>query len=184
MLNLPGGALDAFIHPIKYNEEMIAREILGQTLTTGDGGGKSSYALGSVHLGTEEFFRAFPRRDLEEAIRNQLYFWLVYTNFGEEDLDCVPAHSQGVWNWEEQLMIGKFVETFTNMGYFRPNIDDDYFRKLVGMPFLPTTAEEDDQNPAILPDKERVIISVGGDQYKGSLIKPGAEVNKVSTGGE
>ena len=173
LLNLPGGALDAFVHPIKFNEEMIAREVLGQTLTTGDGGGKSSYALGGVHADTEEYFRAFPRRDLEEAVQNQIYFWLVYTNYGEEDLDCVPAHSQGVWNWQEQGMIAKFIETFTNMGYMRPSYDDDWARKLVGMPFLPTTNELDSDHPAILPDKERVIIQMpNGDQYNASKVQP------------
>lgn len=172
IMNLPGGALDAFCHPIKYHEESIAREILGQSLTTGNGDGQGSYALGTVHEGTEEYYRAFPRRDLEEAVRDQLYFWLIKTNFGDEDLDCLPEHSQGVWNWEEQTMIAKFIEIFTNMGYMRPDYDDDWARKKVGLPFLPTTKELDTQNPAILPDKERVMIQVGGNTYQGTKMNP------------
>lgn len=162
LMNLPGGALDSYPNAIRFHVESIAKEIIGQNLTTSQGDGKGSYALAQAHQDTEEYFKGYLRRELELCISKQLYYWLVVTNYGEEYLDCLPDHWLGVVDYQEMKLLSDYVTTLGAGAWIDPRYDDDIIRKRIHFPLLPTVAEDRFKNPILLPGQEKVQATIGG----------------------
>lgn len=68
---------------VKICDENIAKNILGQTLTT-QSGGSGSYALGNVHAAVRKDIICSDKRLVEKTI-NQLLLWIQEINFGNQD---------------------------------------------------------------------------------------------------
>jgi hypothetical protein len=155
LLSLAGGGLDPIEKAIRYHGEQISSHILGQTLTTSTGGSSGSYALASVHQGTQKYFTGFPRRDIEIRFEHQLFTQLVILNYGEEYLDCVPGLDLGVYDHEEAAMVADYVKKYIDGGVLNPN--EVFIRGLANFPpFDPSTKME-----SVLPDRiqERITVA-------------------------
>jgi len=74
-----------FKEAIEYHDKMIAKAILGQTLTGGEGDRVGSMALGNVHQETREDWVTFLRRDLEEIFNERIIKTLVDMNYPPVD---------------------------------------------------------------------------------------------------
>jgi hypothetical protein len=115
-----GGSFESFIAAKKWHAEQMAQAILLQQLTTNQGSGQGSYALGEVHQRTQEYRLASVRTDLEWCWTYQVARrWMDY-NYGPEYMDLVPQFDLGVWDAAERSLIAKFFESLTTMGAVHP----------------------------------------------------------------
>ena len=121
LLNLPNGVLEPILSALEYHEEQIVKAILGQSLTTGQGSGSSSYALGGVHQDTQEYFVAHARLDVEKSIQQQVYAEIIRINLGEDYMDVIPAHSQGEYDINERQKVADFIATMRTSGIVAAN---------------------------------------------------------------
>jgi phage gp29-like protein len=79
-----------FESAVEYHDRQIVKGILGQTLTSDEGGHSGSYALGSVHAATLEDYVSFLRRDIAESVMSeQVIRRLVDFNFA--DVESYPT---------------------------------------------------------------------------------------------
>lgn len=132
LMQMPSGALEVFEQALRYHEDQIVKAVLGQSLTTGQGAGSSSYALGSVHEDTQEYIFAHARHDMEHVIEQQLYRQLITVNFGEEFTDCIPKHSLGAFHTEERTMLAQCYTNLIQNGVL--NSQEPFIRESLGMP--------------------------------------------------
>lgn len=80
-------ASQGFMDEIEFHNREIARAIVGQTLTTSEGGRVGSLAMGRVHLQVFLLQLEAIRRDLADTVVNeQIVKPLVSLNFGAVDL--------------------------------------------------------------------------------------------------
>jgi phage gp29-like protein len=155
LLSLAGGGLDPIQKALQWHGDQISAQILGQTLTTSTGGSSGSYALASVHVGTQKYFTGFPRRDLEVRVEHQAFTQLIIKNMGDEYLDVVPGLDLGVYDHEEAAMVADYLKTGIDGGMFNPN--ETWMRDRMNVPpYDPATPKE-----SILPDRiqERIVVN-------------------------
>ena len=176
LLSLAGGGLDPIEKAIRMHMEQISSHILGQTLTTSTGGSAGSYALASVHQGTQKYFTGFPRRDIEVQFELQPFTQLVIKNFGVEYLDCVPGLDLGVYDHEEAAMVANYTGVYVDKGVLNPN--EVEIRNRAGLwPYDPNTP-----SISILPDKKQERITVE-ENPDGSKVTTSAHVPSSGSGG-
>jgi hypothetical protein len=131
ILQALSGSLDSFRTAIKYHEEQVWTNILGQTLTTMQGSGPGSYALGAVHENTREFFFKFCRDDVEHIVEDQILCPLVTLNYGEQADALTPKASLGQWDNDERNLLATFYETLIGSGVIAP--DEPFIRADLGI---------------------------------------------------
>ena len=179
LLSLAGGGLDPIEKAMRYHGEQISSHILGQTLTTSTGGSAGSYALASVHQGTQKYFTGFPRRDIEVEFEHQLFTQLIVKNFGIEYMDCVPALDLGVYDHEEAAIVAGYTGVFIDKGVMNPN-ETQIRDRAVLSPYDPSTPKA-----SILPDKvqERITVMENPDGSKVTTKDSGDSGSSSGSGG-
>ncbi len=176
LMGLPNGAVQAFLQGLEYHESMIVKEILGQSLTTGLGDGKGSYALAAVHEGTQKFFIGPNRTDIERVVSNQLFHRIVKWNLGDDYLEVVPTLSLGSYDVSERNELADFFTKMIEVGIMHPQ--EGIIRKEVQLPPLDKTMISEAWDPTtipLLPGKERIVEVLGGDKPSTSSQAGGAE---------
>ncbi len=155
IISLNGTNLDIFTEALRWHEDQVVKNILGQVLTTTQGDGSSSFALGNVHQDTQNFFLAYPRNDIEFVVRHQLLRPLIRDNFGEDALQYLPIYSLGQFDAAEMNLLATAYSSFIKSGVLSP--DEAFIRESAGMPpqlHAPTIAidkgkeQPDGQQPA------------------------------------
>ncbi len=144
VLALNGTNLDIFAEALKWHEDQIIKNILGQVLTTTQGDGSSSYSLGTVHKDTQQYFLAYPRNDIEFVVSKQILKPLIADNFGSDALQYAPVYSLGAFDAAELGMLAQAYNTFITSGVLSP--DEEFIRESAGLPprvNAPTIAGEE-----------------------------------------
>lgn len=163
-LKMPTAAMgDLFLHFVDHHRTAITKTVLGQELTTGQGSGKGSYALGEVHQGTEKYFLGYPRADLQSLVRNQLFRPFLLENFGPQMEPVIPGFSLGVYDHTEAAEIMSYMQPMIETGIVHPN--EPWIRPRLYAPPLDTTLVDD----PLLPE---------------NIIKKIIEAKKGGTAGE
>ena len=80
-MQVAGGSQDAFLRCLEWCDNQIAKAILSQTLTSGEGQRVGSMALGNVHLDVLRAQLRVQRERLTECVNDQLIRRLVDANF-------------------------------------------------------------------------------------------------------
>lgn len=70
---------------IKYADSQMAKSGLGSTLTSDNGGGIGSFALGGVHMTGEDMIIVKISEQLDETWNDQIIKWPIIVNFGEQE---------------------------------------------------------------------------------------------------
>lgn len=113
LLQVAAGGFDGFRNAADWHTQAIAQNVLGNTLTTGEGKRVGSMALGKVHQDTQDVGLAFLRSDLETAINLQLIRRIVLYNFGPTALALCPRFSLGNWDTKDLLSLAKAFDLLT-----------------------------------------------------------------------
>ncbi|MDA2917755.1 DUF935 domain-containing protein, partial [Nitrospinae bacterium AH_259_B05_G02_I21] len=74
------GSVETYQAFCEYIDSQIAKAILGQTLTSGEGR-HGTQALGTIHAEVRQDILEADSRALQTTINDQLIRWLVYFNF-------------------------------------------------------------------------------------------------------
>lgn len=156
----PGGTLDTFQTFFAYHNGQITKNILGNTLTTTQGDGSSSYALGTEHRTTENFFMSYPRHDVEEVMTDQVLERAVEYNFGEEFVRLTPRFFLGHWDDAERSLVAKFIETAVNSGVI--NGQEGWVREMLNIPPKPEGFKPDPDLVSLVPGRERIDVQTDG----------------------
>jgi phage gp29-like protein len=113
---LQGQALMGFIQAFQHHSEMITFNILLQQLTTHQGAGQGSYALGEIHEHTQGYALSHVRRDLEKLIELEIMRFLVRYNFGEDAVGLTPRFSLGDWDAKDNALLAEIIDSFLTNG--------------------------------------------------------------------
>ncbi len=79
---LVNGNTQLFQNYVAYLDAQLSKIVLGQTMTTDDGG---SYSQANVHENTQDYIRRSDCLDLAETINKSLIIPLIDYNFGEQE---------------------------------------------------------------------------------------------------
>ena len=149
-----GGAI-SMLNTIKYHNGMIKTKILGQTLTSGQGSGSSSYALGVQHGETKEDFVTALRRQMEDTVVNeQIIKQLVDLNFS---VDAYPKFSLIPRQTAIDKLTAADISQLKSVGILTDS-DANIIRKRIGLPPMEITKKED--VGAVLTDDNEPVASV------------------------
>ena len=166
----PGGTLDTYATFFRYCDANIIQNIIGNTLTTTQGDGSSSYALGQTHQTSQNFFLAYPRHDLEDVINMQVLERAVEYEFGKRNVRLTPRFSLGHWDNAERMGISEQVSEWVEAGVV--NGQEPWVRKLLDIPPFPKGFKPNPDLVSLVPGRERIDVQTDG---KGKPIgKPGA----------
>lgn len=132
LLSLPNGVLQPILEALTYHEDTIVKSAIGQNLTTGQGSGSSSYALGGVHKVTQEYFSSYPRQGMEGLITNRLYREIILNNFPRWYLRYLPSHSQGNYDTDELMALSQIHNLYVQNKVLNPA--EPFIRKTAGFP--------------------------------------------------
>lgn len=158
----PSSSLDTFQTFASYHSQQMMMAVLGNTLTTTQGDGSSSYALGQTHQNSQNFFLSFPRHDVEMAVTDQIFETMVVMNLGEEYRHVTPRLFLGHWDDNEKRLIMQILEIAANIGLIDPR--EDWCRDYVDLPQMPEGFDPNDDSLPLLPSRERITkdISTNG----------------------
>lgn len=107
LMQVAAAGFEGFRGAVDWHVQAIAQNVLGNTLTTGEGKRVGSMALGKVHQETQDVGLEFLRSDLESAITIQLIRRIVLYNFGPGALALCPRFSLGNWDTKDILSLAK-----------------------------------------------------------------------------
>ncbi len=91
---LINGNTQTFPNFVDYLEAQLSKVVLGQTMTTDDGG---SYSQANVHQNTQDYIKKSDCLDLAETINKGLIIPLIDYNFGEQE-----EYPQLFFNFEKE----------------------------------------------------------------------------------
>lgn len=151
---LNSSSLDSYQTFCVWHCMQIMMNVLGNTLTTTQGDGSSSYALGQTHATSQNFFLGYPRHDLEDIITDQLLERAVVYNYGEECRHLTPRLFLGHWDDAERKLIAEFLEICANIGMI--DAREDWVRDMVDVPPQPEGFNPTDDPLPLLPGRERI----------------------------
>lgn len=107
LLQVAAGGFDAFRLAADWHTQAIAQNVLGNTLTTGEGARTGSLAMGKVHQQTQDVSLEALKADLESCLTHQLVRRIVLYNFGPGALELCPRFSLGSWDSKDLLTMAK-----------------------------------------------------------------------------
>jgi hypothetical protein len=156
----PSSSLDTFATFCGFHQQEMMMAVLGNTLTTTQGDGSSSFALGKTHQNSQNFFLGYPRNDLQDVVTSDMLETAVVYNFGEDYRHLTPRLFLGHWDDEERLLIAKVYEILANIGVFDPR--EDWVRGAVNIPEMPEGFDPNDDSLPLLPVRERITVDTTG----------------------
>jgi Protein of unknown function (DUF935) len=113
LMQVAASAFEGFRDAADWHTQAIAQNVLGNTLTTGEGKRVGSMALGKVHQETQDVGLGYLRSDLESVINIQLIRRIVLYNFGPAALALCPRFSLGNWDSKDLLSLSKAFTLLT-----------------------------------------------------------------------
>lgn len=135
-----GGALDVFRSAADWHTQQCATEVLGASLTTGEGRRTGSMALGRVHQDTTQTGLEFIKEDLEALITQQLLRRFVRVNFGPEAVALCPHLSLGDWDESDRLKTAQMFDLLIHSNVVHRRAK--FIRHELGLPPLDPGEEE------------------------------------------
>ncbi len=165
----PSSSLDTFQTFASYHSQQMMMAVLGNTLTTTQGDGSSSYALGQTHQNSQNFFLSFPRHGLEETVTNQIFETAVVMNLGEEYRHLTPRLFLGHWDDNEKRLVMQILQIAAEIGLIDPR--EDWCRDYVDLPQMPEGFDPNDDSLPLLPSRERITDDISMDNGKDKLRK-------------
>jgi len=91
VVTLDANTLNNFKTIANWHKEEIVQNLLGNTLTTGEGMRVGSMALGEVHENTQQYGIDLVKADLEQVVYGQIMRRLIRYNYGESAVDLAPS---------------------------------------------------------------------------------------------
>jgi hypothetical protein len=144
VVKIDSGAVEGFKRAADWHVEQIALNILGSTLTTGEGERSGSMALGKVHQNSQESAVNSPRADLEEVVRLQLFRRLIRYNYGGEFEWLAPYYKltpPRSLNGQDALGLAQALNLLVGMGNTLPT--SKIIRETLDLP--PIDPDEEDE---------------------------------------
>lgn len=156
----PSSSLDTFSTFCGFHQQQMMMACLGNTLTTSQGDGSSSFALGKTHQNSQNFFLSMPRHDMEYVVRDDMLEKIVVYNLGENYRRLTPRLNLGHWDDDERLLIAEVLEKLAGIGVFDPR--EDWVRDYMNIPQMPEGFDPNDDSLPLLPNRERVTVDSQG----------------------
>jgi phage gp29-like protein len=129
------GSIDTYRDFLTYLDQKKSQIVLGQTLTSGQGDGTGSYALGRVHADVRQDILEGDAASLADVINGQLIPWLVDWNF------LVTDYPQFVFNLERAEDLRTLALRDRTLQIMGTPIPKSYIQRKYG---IPEPAGEDD----------------------------------------
>lgn len=146
MVKIDAGTLDVFKSKADWHVAQIAQNILGNTLTTGEGERSGSMALGQVHEKTQGYSIDYVRRDIEGVVNRQLLRRAVRYSYGDNAVDLCPTFALGDSSPSDMLAIAQACQILVSMGNM-PN-RSGIIRELMNITPISPEEEKDLDNMA------------------------------------
>lgn len=159
------GSAEAFERLTRYLDEKTAKLVLGGTLTSGDGGGKGSFALGQVHGEVRADLLRADAGALAATLARDLVAPFVELNFGPEV--AVPTVS---FQLEEPEDVAGLTEALSKLVPLGLRVDQNEVRAKLGL----KTPEEGAEllGQPVANAASRVAASVEACPVHGSRAEP------------
>lgn len=107
LLQVAAGGFDSFRTAADWHTQAIGQNVLGSTLTTGEGRRTGSLALGKVHQDTTDYALGAVKSDIESVMQHQLIRRIVLYNYGPAALALCPRFSLGNWDAKDLAAMAK-----------------------------------------------------------------------------
>lgn len=138
---LANGNTQLFQNYVAYLDAQLSKLVLGQTMTTDDGG---SYSQANVHQNTQDYIRKADCLDLAETINKSLIIPLIEYNFGQQE-----EYPQLFFNFEKEEDKLQLVNMVTQIApLVNGNISASNLLERVG---LETATSEEDKLTLNMP---------------------------------
>lgn len=152
---LSAASLDSYQTFCAFHSMQMMQSVLGNTLTTSQGDGSSSFALGQTHSQSQNFFLAPPRHGMEATIQTMFRRCIEY-NMGVQYLHLTPTYYLGHWDDAERKLIAEVYTLLAEMGVFDPR--EGWVRKEFNIPEMPEGFDPMDDSLPLLPGRERIQV--------------------------